>query len=1227
MSAKVISFFFILLFCTAISAEELVTIGMLSPRPIPQEQARWNNLAEYLTKSLPRYHFEVKVLDYPGLVRAIGENRFEFVLTNPSHYVLLSHKFNLTQPLATLINREASYSLSSFGGIIFTTQDHTDINSLADIKNRKIAAVFEDSLGGYQAQLYLFKAEGLDLPNPKDIVFTGMPQDKVVEEVLAGRAEVGFIRSGILEHMAEENKVDLNRVKIIHAMNSPGYPYRHSTILYPEWPLVSVSNIDPQLKRDLVSTLLSMNNNRELIDKLTIGGFDLPANYSPVYELLHAIHAPPYDRVDRITLLDFLKQYSWQIIVFGAIVLALLVTTVRIKILNIKLKNEKVSTFHLLQIVKSNEEQLRSIGNNLPNGYIFQYTISTDGEHEFKFISAGVEKAHGLKAEQVLKHSALLLTQLDPQYKVLLEEAEADSARRLSDFSIELPFLHANGTNRWFQINSRPRLVNDLTVWDGVAIDITERKLADEALSLSSERLQLATRVAKIGIWDWDIVKNELVWDDSMYQLYGIQRGGFSGDYDAWIRTIHPEDKAYIDGEIQAALRGEREYSPEFRIIHPDGSCRYIKADSQTIQNSEGKPLRMIGTNMDITERKRIQEAMQRSQSALEEAQRIGHIGSWDVDMINDVLIWSDEIFRIWEIDKTQFEATFAAFLATVHPEDRDKVTLAYNQAIIDKSVYQVEHRLLFPDGRVKHIHERGEPYFDEDGRPVRFIGTSLDITERKQAETELLSYKDRLEDTVRQRTSELLLARDAAEAANKAKSIFLANMSHELRTPMNAILGFSNIMRRDPHLTEHQRENLDIVNRSGEHLLTLINDVLEVAKIEAGRLQLETTAFDLGGLVREVTEMMQLRAREKGLSLTLDQSSEFPRYIKADEARIRQIIINLINNAVKFTEQGGVTLRLGVKNNARQHILIEVEDTGPGIAPEDHQRLFEPFVQLTEGGGQRGTGLGLTITRQFVRMMGGSIAVESTPGKGSLFRVDLPLELASPADIHGPEIRTPGEVVSPIPGTPRYRILIVEDQRENQLLLRRLMTDLGFVVKIVENGRQCLDVFQEWRPDLIWMDRRMPVMDGIEATKRLRQLQDGQTVKIVAVTASAFKEQQQEMQDAGMDDFVRKPYRFNEIYECLTRQLGVQYIYTDSQPTEPDTLQLTTERLSVLPQELRNELIQALKSLEQEHIDTVIEQVLPYDLVLYKNLSKLAENFDYPSILNALQATTLQLP
>ena len=428
----------------------------------------------------------------------------------------------------------------------------------------------------------------------------------------------------------------------------------------------------------------------------------------------------------------------------------------------------------------------------------------------------------------------------------------------------------------------------------------------------------------------------------------------------------------------------------------------------------------------------------------------------------------------------------------------------------------------------IGHLLKLGAFYFMYKAIIVIGLTTPFDLIFRDQKQAE----------------QELLRALDAAEAANRAKSVFLANMSHELRTPLNAILGFSRLMRRDPRVTDTEAESLDIINRSGEHLLALINDVLEVAKIEAGRLKLEIAPFDLGGMARDVADMMRLRAQEKGLQLLLDQSSEFPRYIRGDEARLRQILVNLVGNAVKFTVTGGITIRLGVRQNGRQHLLIEVEDSGPGISLEDQGRVFKPFVQLAEAAEQKGTGLGLTITKQFVELMGGRIAVDSTPGKGSLFRVDVPIELADTADIPATKGEEAGEVAELAPGQPAYRILIAEDQPENALLLSRLMSAIGLEMKVAENGKQCVELFQDWHPDLIWMDRRMPIMDGVEATLRIRELSGGRQVKIVAVTASAFREQQQEMLAAGMDDFVSKPYRFGEIYDCLARQLGLKYVY-----------------------------------------------------------------------------------
>lgn len=468
--------------------------------------------------------------------------------------------------------------------------------------------------------------------------------------------------------------------------------------------------------------------------------------------------------------------------------------------------------------------------------------------------------------------------------------------------------------------------------------------------------------------------------------------------------------------------------------------------------------------------------------------------------------------------------------------------------------------------------------------------------------------------------TAQLQKAREEAEAANKAKSAFLANMSHELRTPLNAILGFSNMIKKDAQFPESQRRNLEIINRSGEHLLSLINDVLDMAKIDAGRVVLEETSFDLGGMVRDVTDMMSVRAHEKDLQLIVDQTSEFPRYIVGDEARLRQILINLISNALKFTYEGGVTLRLGTRQNSHAHLMIEIEDTGVGIAQEDQQRVFEPFVQLGDQGDSKGTGLGLPITRQFVHLMGGSITLESTLGKGSLFRIDLPLKEAQEEDIAKSQDAMHGEVVALASGQPVYRVLIVEDQVENQLLLTQLMESVGIQAKVANNGKEGVELFQNWHPQLIWMDRRMPVMDGMEATKAIRQLPDGKDVKIVAVTASAFIEQREEMLQAGMNDFMRKPYRASEIYQSLEKNLGVKFIYEGGIEVAEAPHELTPDMLTLLPEALREELKAALESLENERIAQVIQQVAAYDPQLQKTLSQLAGNFDYPSILKALK-------
>jgi signal transduction histidine kinase/CheY-like chemotaxis protein len=491
---------------------------------------------------------------------------------------------------------------------------------------------------------------------------------------------------------------------------------------------------------------------------------------------------------------------------------------------------------------------------------------------------------------------------------------------------------------------------------------------------------------------------------------------------------------------------------------------------------------------------------------------------------------------------------------------------------------------------------------------------------EKNRAE-ELASLNEELEERTKELEQEVVerkQAEEQAKAANQAKSIFLANMSHELRTPLNAVLGFSQLMQQDQETPPSQREDLEIINRSGHHLLALISDVLDMSKIEAGRIVLNPETFDMDELVHDVMYMMHRRAEGRGLQLILDQSSDFPRYVEADPAKLRQILINLLSNAVKYTEEGGITLRLGAHNGHSEHTVlrIEVEDTGIGIAKQDLEHIFQPFEQLGVHAQREGTGLGLALTKQFVEMMGGEIGVESTVGKGSLFCAEIPVRRVDEDKIAQVE-PSRGRVVGLEPGQPKYRILIVEDHQDSRLLLKRLLEPVGFAVRVAVNGEEAVHIFEKWKPHFIWMDRRMPVMDGLTATRRIKAMAGGKETVIVVLSASVMKEQRTEVLEAGCDDFLLKPFREAKMFKTMAKHLGLRYLYAE-EPTEPAVPEAKIEpgsiadSLAALSPETLSELKKAVEEIDLEATQRIIERISERDRALAAALGGLLKNFRF---------------
>ncbi len=778
------------------------------------------------------------------------------------------------------------------------------------------------------------------------------------------------------------------------------------------------------------------------------------------------------------------------------------------------------------------------------------------------------------------------------------------------------------------------------------------RKLASEvhnrteALNDINLQHQEAQALAHLGHWELDIINKHLSWSDEIYRIFKIDPEKFGATYEAFLNAVHPDDRELVNSAYQDSVKNKTQYSITHRLLMSDGGIKYVNEQCHSDYDTNGNPTRSLGTVQDITHQIAAEKELRHERDFNKLLIDDSPAFIVTIDGQGKLLMINQAMLNV--LGYTEDEVVGKNYIATFVPEEDINVTTdSFKKLVANGQAATNENHVVAKDGTKRLIEWHGRPIMKTDGKFDFFFGVGIDITERKQAEEELISYRLNLEELVASRTAELSVAKEKAEKLNRsmlnimddlkeariqaeeaaqAKSTFLANMSHEIRTPMNAILGYSQLMSRDPTLSSVQQENLGTINRSGEHLLALINDVLDLSKLEAHRFTLTTVHFDLHRMLTDMELMFKVRTDAKKLQFSVEMNEDLPRYIFADQGKLRQMIINLLGNAVKFTETGKITLRAWVTDVEGLTLVIEIEDTGIGISKEDQGKIFQSFEQTARGATAEGsTGLGLAISLGYARLMEGDVTVISEEGKGCVFRIEIPAEKGK--EVAGTQTADVRRVVGLAPGQSVPTIMAVDDKETNRGLLVKILNSVGFhKVQEAANGREALDTLENMQPDCILMDIKMPVMDGYEAISEIRNPKSDlycvcsvdpsiQNIPIIAVSASVFEEDREKIIAAGADDFIRKPFQESEIFKSIRRHLGVEYLYEEEERAEDyfeQEVELPQQLLAGLPVKLLKEIKESALQAEVDACIALIEKIRPKNAAAAAALEELVKNYQF---------------
>ena len=999
---------------------------------------RWSTHAEYLNQQLAPLTFEIIPLTYHEneLTKAVTNGQVDFVITNPGHYAELEIGGHVSR-LATLRTSSSYGVLDEFGGTAITLADRSDIDNYADLADKHIVIPSQSSLGGWQVHLGEAIKQKIDL-RLKTVITELGNHEKVVMSVLAGEADAGFIRSGLIEKMVGDGELEFSQIKVINSMNNPQYPFQLSTRLYPEWPIGLVMGTPDEVAIKVLLSLLELNPEHVATKSANIYGWTIPGQYSRVAKLFNetglGLHKP-----HPMTLGTITKRHQSELLISALLFFVVLVSLIRTRKVNQALNEEII-------------------------------------EHE-----------------------------------------------------------------------------------------ITEKNLQQ-----SKAQMELVIENTGVGIWYWHMQTDQLEFNKRWAEIMGYSDEELTPfNMQDWINLLHPGDYKRSTRLIDKYLNRESDrYECELRLKHKKGHWIWVLDSGKLVERDKhGFPQRMIGTMLDISSRKEIELHERQIQAYTQIKYEVASVLAESVSLKTRLDRAIDEILKISELNVEQKGGIFLVEEGTTQLQ-----ILSHRGSYSDElfSINETADLGRYMSGRAavageiivnenctfNHHHQKSRetiafhghyiiPLVDQSSVDKNLVGivflyTEINPDTSEQRLSLLTEIGNMLATSIVQDKMMQLVKQSHldAETANSAKSDFLANMSHEIRTPMNGILGMIELLLDNP-LEKEQHNRANTIKRSANSLLTIVNDILDFSKIEAGKMDLEKLDFNLGVLMEDLAETFVTRTNEKGIELICTVTPSLPSWYSGDPGRIRQILINLIGNAIKFTEKGEVCIRYKqiISNKGVPLLKFEITDTGIGLSQEQQKRLFKKFNQADNSITRKfgGTGLGLAICRQLVELMGGDIGIESEEGKGSIFWFTLELQEAEAktSQLQFQELKN-------------QHILVVDDNANNRQVLGDFMTAWKVPHTIVDNGFTAIDtlyqqVKQETPYTIALIDMQMPEMDGVKLAEGIRDTSDLSATRIAIMTASGQRNDAKTGNNHNDVTYISKPIRQKELYYALLSAAGLE--------------------------------------------------------------------------------------